>query len=119
MCRHFSEARNGDLGQRCRAVSFRTRGMATADARTACFFLLRACQRLIRKAILYCLPVLCVDDSMMEQCLARSILERHGDFDLCFAVHGQDALAVMEDLVPDLVITDLFMPEWVASTSGK
>ncbi|MEX0700912.1 MAG: response regulator [Planctomycetales bacterium] len=55
--------------------------------------------------------VLIVDDSATDRRIAGGLLERHGEFELVFAVDGRDALEQVELHLPDLVLTDLQMPE--------
>lgn len=55
--------------------------------------------------------VLVVDDSATDRRLAGGLLEQGDEFEVCYAVDGSDALAQMELQVPDLVVTDLNMPE--------
>jgi CheY-like chemotaxis protein len=55
--------------------------------------------------------VLVVDDSPVDRRLAGSLLERHFDCDVRYAAHGKEALAQIALDAPDLVLTDLQMPE--------
>lgn len=55
--------------------------------------------------------VLIVDDSLVDRRRAGALLERGGDWELRFAENGQEALAQVRDHVPDVVVTDLQMPE--------
>jgi len=55
--------------------------------------------------------VLVVDDSAVDRSLVGGLLEKDRDVVVQFAVHGLDALAKVEQALPDLVLTDLFMPE--------
>lgn len=52
---------------------------------------------------------LVVDDSPVDQCLAGAILESIA-YDVRYAVDGKDALEQMAQMIPDLVIADLHMP---------
>jgi CheY-like chemotaxis protein/anti-sigma regulatory factor (Ser/Thr protein kinase) len=54
--------------------------------------------------------ILVVDDSRVDQHLVGSLLEGMQDVTIGFAGDGEEALAVMERDVPDLVLTDLQMP---------
>ena len=54
--------------------------------------------------------ILVVDDSKVDQHLVGSLLERMEDVTVGFAGDGQAALALMEQDLPDLVLTDLQMP---------
>lgn len=53
--------------------------------------------------------ILIVDDSEVDRRLVRGFLDGH-DYDLRCAAQGADALEQMQRVVPDLVVTDLFMP---------
>lgn len=55
--------------------------------------------------------VLIVDDSSVDRLRAGGLLEQIDDISLEYAVDGSDALVKMELHVPDMVITDLDMPE--------
>ncbi len=55
--------------------------------------------------------VLVVDDSQVDRRLVGGLLQRSGEFQLVYAANGRDALERMELDVPDVVITDLHMPE--------
>ena len=54
--------------------------------------------------------VLVVDDSMMDRHLAVELLRKAPDFTVFEAVDGRDALSKLELHVPDLVVTDMMMP---------
>lgn len=54
--------------------------------------------------------VLVVDDSAMDRRLAGSLLKRAG-MEVTYAENGVQALAAIERSVPDIVVTDLQMPE--------
>jgi len=54
--------------------------------------------------------VLIVDDNPIDRRLAAGIVEKVG-MDTSFAVHGQEALEVLDREPPDVVLTDLLMPE--------
>jgi len=53
--------------------------------------------------------ILVVDDALTVRELQRSILERNG-FDVRVAADGQEALALLAERQPDLVLTDVEMP---------
>jgi CheY-like chemotaxis protein/anti-sigma regulatory factor (Ser/Thr protein kinase) len=55
--------------------------------------------------------VLVVDDSPLDGFLAGSLLEAQTDLEAVYAQHGKEALAAIHADVPDLVLTDLQMPE--------
>ena len=55
--------------------------------------------------------ILVVDDSAVDQRLAGGLLEKDEKLVLRYAVHGVEALDKIKDELPDLVLTDLVMPE--------
>ena len=55
--------------------------------------------------------ILVVDDSRVDQTLVEGILSNHHDLDLRFAGHGVEAMQSIQQQAPDLVVTDLMMPE--------
>jgi CheY-like chemotaxis protein/anti-sigma regulatory factor (Ser/Thr protein kinase) len=55
--------------------------------------------------------ILVVDDSAVDRQLVAGLLKRDGKLEVEFAAHGADALRQMEQRLPDLVLTDLIMPE--------
>ncbi len=55
--------------------------------------------------------ILVVDDSEVDRCLVGGLLTRKGDYRVEYADSGQSALAHMRESMPDLVISDLVMPE--------
>jgi CheY-like chemotaxis protein/anti-sigma regulatory factor (Ser/Thr protein kinase) len=56
-------------------------------------------------------PVLVVDDSPIDRRLAGGILERSGEYRAIYAANGNEALIVLEQQQPRIVLTDLQMPE--------
>lgn len=54
--------------------------------------------------------ILVVDDSAMDRRLAGGLLEKNPGWDIVYASDGREALVALEDHVPDLVVTDLQMP---------
>ena len=54
--------------------------------------------------------VLVVDDAAVDRRHVGDLLRRDPRLEVQFAVHGADALAKMEESLPDLVVTDLIMP---------
>jgi CheY-like chemotaxis protein len=55
--------------------------------------------------------VLVVDDSPVDRRLARGLLEAESQWTVQEAEHGLAALAIMNQTTPDVVVTDLQMPE--------
>ena len=55
--------------------------------------------------------VLVVDDSAIDRYVAGTLLEEHSGWTAIFAEDGREALAFLKQEVPDLVLTDLQMPE--------
>lgn len=55
--------------------------------------------------------VLVVDDSPVDRKLIRGLLQKVPDFDIDTCSNGKEALERIADSRPDLVITDLVMPE--------
>ncbi|HEY2250339.1 MAG TPA: response regulator, partial [Planctomycetaceae bacterium] len=55
--------------------------------------------------------VLVVDDSEVDRRLVGGLLERQGSCSVVYACDGRAALKMFETAVPDLVLTDLQMPE--------
>lgn len=55
--------------------------------------------------------VLVVDDSAVDRRLVGGLLEKDSELTLQYAVDGADAMAKIEEAAPDLVVTDLVMPE--------
>ncbi|MHC4404031.1 MAG: ATP-binding protein [Planctomycetota bacterium] len=55
--------------------------------------------------------VLVVDDSAVDRRLVAEFLKQDKNLEVHYAVDGSDALANMEEHAPDLVVTDLMMPQ--------
>ncbi|HVJ85256.1 MAG TPA: response regulator [Caulifigura sp.] len=55
--------------------------------------------------------VLVVDDSLVDRRRAGALLERSGEWELRFAENGAEALVQVRAHAPDVVVTDLQMPE--------
>lgn len=54
--------------------------------------------------------ILVVDDSAMDRRLAGGLLEKNSNWEIVYASDGHEAVVALEDHVPDLVVTDLQMP---------
>lgn len=55
--------------------------------------------------------ILVVDDSEIDRRIAGGLLQKHGGFDVVYAADGEAALQHFEARAPDLVLTDLQMPQ--------
>ncbi|MBS0265874.1 MAG: ATP-binding protein [Planctomycetes bacterium] len=55
--------------------------------------------------------LLVVDDSGIDRRLAGSILEKNPEWTVAYAANGMEAIAQIEVRLPDIIITDLQMPE--------
>ena len=55
--------------------------------------------------------ILVADDHEMIRQGTRAVLETHGDFEICEAEDGKEAIEKVRDLKPDLVILDITMPK--------
>src|SRR5262249_28594789 len=55
--------------------------------------------------------ILVVDDSEVDRRLVGGLLERQGLSGVVYAHDGKQALRIFDTVVPDLVLTDLQMPE--------
>lgn len=55
--------------------------------------------------------ILIVDDSEVDRRIVGGLLEKLPDFQLQFAKNGRDAITQLRKIVPDLIVTDLQMPE--------
>ncbi|TXT25214.1 MAG: hypothetical protein FD138_2977 [Planctomycetota bacterium] len=55
--------------------------------------------------------VLVVDDSPVDRRLAGRLIEKVGDMEVFYAPDGKAALEAVEEHLPDLVVTDMQMPE--------
>lgn len=54
--------------------------------------------------------VLLIDDSRETRRSIKRTLECH-DFNVITAIHGLEALKILDQIKPDIIITDVFMPE--------
>lgn len=55
--------------------------------------------------------ILVVDDSAVDRKLAGGLLEKQSEWEIHYANNGQEALREIERQLPDLVLTDLQMPQ--------
>ncbi len=55
--------------------------------------------------------VLVVDDAAMDRLLVSELVQKIGGWSVLTATNGAEALAVLSKQTPDLVLTDLLMPE--------
>ena len=55
--------------------------------------------------------VLVVDDSATDRKLVGGLLQRAGGLSVEYAIDGKDAINRFQESIPDLVVTDLIMPE--------
>lgn len=55
--------------------------------------------------------ILIVDDSAMDRGLAGRLLEKNGDVTVSYASNGREAMGCVEQEPPDLIVSDLQMPE--------
>ncbi|MBI3865058.1 MAG: response regulator [Planctomycetia bacterium] len=55
--------------------------------------------------------ILVVDDSSVDRTIAGRLLERNSEWTIVYAGNGKEALAQLAAQPPDLIITDLLMPE--------
>lgn len=55
--------------------------------------------------------ILVVDDSLVDMRIAGGLLERHAGWTVRYARHGREAIDRCEDFLPDIIVTDLQMPE--------
>ena len=55
--------------------------------------------------------ILIVDDSAVDRQLVGGLPKQESDFEVTFACNGKEALEVMESQTPNLVVTDIIMPE--------
>jgi len=55
--------------------------------------------------------VLVVDDNPVDRHLAGALLAKRPEMKVLFAENGREALALIQERAPDLVLTDLHMPE--------
>ena len=55
--------------------------------------------------------ILIVDDSAMDRHLAGAIVQKMDGWQILFAEHGKEALEILKQKTPDVVLTDMLMPE--------
>jgi CheY-like chemotaxis protein/anti-sigma regulatory factor (Ser/Thr protein kinase) len=55
--------------------------------------------------------ILVVDDSVMDRHLAGAIIQKSEGWQVTFASNGKEALEVLQQQTPDVVLTDMLMPE--------
>ena len=55
--------------------------------------------------------ILVVDDAVVDRRLVGGLLKEDADLDVDYAIHGVEALEKMAHATPELVLTDLIMPE--------
>ena len=55
--------------------------------------------------------ILVVDDSTVDRRLAGGFLEKHGNWHIVAVKNGREAMLAVRRSVPDVVVTDLQMPE--------
>jgi CheY-like chemotaxis protein/anti-sigma regulatory factor (Ser/Thr protein kinase) len=55
--------------------------------------------------------ILVVDDSVMDRHLAGAIIQKADDWQVTFASNGKEALEALQQQTPDVVLTDMLMPE--------
>src|SRR5579863_1998784 len=55
--------------------------------------------------------LLVVDDSGVDRALAGQLLAKNSEWNVAYACNGKEAIEQFEQHVPDLVVTDLQMPE--------
>ena len=55
--------------------------------------------------------ILVVDDSPVDRSLVGGLLAREAGWTIAYAVNGRAALEILSHAVPDIIVTDLLMPE--------
>lgn len=67
--------------------------------------------RVVRKLYTAMARILIVEDAAVDRALARELLEESGEFEVTAVENGKQAIEAIEHGQPDLVVTDLIMPE--------
>jgi CheY-like chemotaxis protein/anti-sigma regulatory factor (Ser/Thr protein kinase) len=55
--------------------------------------------------------ILIVDDSPMDRRIAGSVVEKHPGWKAVYASNGREALPILQKEMPDLILTDMLMPQ--------
>jgi CheY-like chemotaxis protein len=55
--------------------------------------------------------ILIVDDSPMDRRIAGKVVENHAGWRAVFATDGREALPIIKSEMPDLILTDMLMPQ--------
>jgi CheY-like chemotaxis protein/anti-sigma regulatory factor (Ser/Thr protein kinase) len=55
--------------------------------------------------------ILIVDDSTMDRRIAGSVVEKHPGWKAVYATDGREALSLVQHEMPDLILTDMLMPQ--------
>jgi DNA-binding NarL/FixJ family response regulator len=63
--------------------------------------------------------ILIADDHEIMRRGIRSVLESHGDYDVCEVENGREAIEKTKELKPDLVILDVSMPVLDGFTAAR
>jgi two-component system OmpR family response regulator len=55
--------------------------------------------------------IMLIEDEADIRTIARISLERIGNFSVCYCASGKEAMQVVEEFSPDLILLDVMMPE--------